>query len=411
VLWHGTSGAHYEGDPLRLRQILSNLVGNAIKFTHDGEIRIEARTVSQDDGLEWVEFSVTDTGIGISPEQLAKLFRPFSQADSSTTRKYGGTGLGLSIVRGLVQAMDGELGVDSEPGKGSRFWFRLPLASVRPVVAGGGSVALPALAPAPSTGQRVLVAEDNQTNRKVIVAMLERLGLAVDLAENGQEALDWIMQGRPPDLVLMDVQMPVMDGQEATWRIRRWEQSAGRSPVPIVALTASAFEEDRQRCLAAGMNDFLSKPIDLEALRVVLDQWLPVSIVRKEAAGASRQVPAMAEDRVFDAGAMLARIGGDHDLARALVDLAAEDIGKQLSVFRTAIAEGKLDEGRRVAHAIKGMALDVEAAALAARAKAIEGQLRDGGEVAPTEAALLEDEFARLKGRLRDWLAQFPASD
>lgn len=290
--WSGPAEARYLGDAARLRQMLNNLVSNALKFTPQGRVRIEARPVG--DG---VEFAVVDTGIGIAPDKQALLFQPFSQVDASTTREYGGTGLGLSIVRSLCHLMGGEAGVDSTPGQGSRFWCRVPLCAVptvdpEAVDAGpattthapdpfGADALVPApvdagepTAPVPWQGQ-VLVVEDHPMNRMVIVHMLQRLGLAHTVVEDGQQGVDAVCGGLRPALVLMDVEMPVLDGITATARIRAWEREQGLAPTPIIALTANAFDADRQQALAAGMDDFVPKPIHMPTLRQVLLRWLP----------------------------------------------------------------------------------------------------------------------------------------
>ncbi|WP_374326737.1 ATP-binding protein [Azonexus sp.] len=281
VSWNGPP-QHYLADAVRIRQMLSNLLSNAIKFTDHGGIRIEGREVSRDEPGALLEFAVVDSGIGIPEDKQALLFQPFSQADDSTTRKYGGTGLGLSIVRSLARLAGGEVGVSSRDGEGSRFWFTiraglgaagedslLPAADAAPANASG---------PAASGGNasaRLLVVEDNPTNRKVIEALLRKLGLDFVSAGNGAEALDLVRAGEPFDLLLMDCQMPVMDGFEATRAIREWEQEEQRPRVPILALTAGAFEEDRQKCRAAGMDDFLPKPVNFAQLRASLGHWLP----------------------------------------------------------------------------------------------------------------------------------------
>ncbi len=277
--WHGPRPGCYRADPLRLRQMLSNLVSNAIKFTDSGFVRIEARELAADDSDAQLEFVVTDSGIGIAPEQQALLFQPFSQADSSTTRQYGGTGLGLSIVHRLAGLMAGEVGVDSAAGQGARFWFRirvgqLPEGAERRRRERNGSAAGSRL---PGLAGRVLVVEDNPVNRAVIKALLGRLGILVECVENGRQGLDFVTAGGAADLVLMDVQMPVMDGIEATQSIRRWEQEGGRDRRPIVALTAGAFEDDHRRCLEAGMDAFLTKPVKLDELVSVLGRWLAVA--------------------------------------------------------------------------------------------------------------------------------------
>jgi signal transduction histidine kinase/ActR/RegA family two-component response regulator len=277
--WNGPTSARYRGDPHRLRQMLTNLVGNAIKFTQSGQVGIEAHEVERAGEECLLEFSVSDTGIGIPNDKQHLLFQPFSQTDNSTTRQYGGTGLGLSIVSSLANLMGGEVGVESQPGKGSRFWFRVRLGLIgkdedtRESAREGNKVQ-----PAERNSARligsVLVVEDNATNRKVIEAILARAGLVVTMAEDGQQCIDILQRGHPFDLVLMDIQMPVMDGYAATEWIRQWEAAGKRPRLPIVALTADAFEEDRKRCLAIGMNDFLAKPIAVEALQAVLRRWL-----------------------------------------------------------------------------------------------------------------------------------------
>ena len=225
-----------------------------------------------------IEFSVSDTGLGIPADKLALLFKPFSQADSSTTRQFGGTGLGLSIVRNLSELMGGSAGVESDDGKGSRFWFRIRAEVLESAQAaqpaGDVPVGPDALSvPRRFTG-RVLLVDDVRTNRMVAGTMLRKMGLEVVEAEDGAQAVDKVQQGSAFDLVLMDIQMPVMDGYAATQRIRAWEGETGQQPRTIVALTAGAFEEDRQQALDTGMNDFLAKPFSVDALRGLLFRHL-----------------------------------------------------------------------------------------------------------------------------------------
>lgn len=282
--WQGPVGQHYLLDTHRLRQMLSNLTGNGIKFTTHGSVRIEGRELSREGDWAELEFSVTDTGLGIAPEQQTLLFQPFSQADSSTTRRFGGSGLGLSIVRSLAQLMQGDVGVSSTQGEGSRFWFRIRVTVTDEQLASPSS----GLMPLPDTdtpaepeqravGGRVLVAEDNPVNSMVIEALLTQLGLDIRLVSDGQQALDVVTAGENPDLILMDIQMPVMDGYSATEQIRQWEALHNKPRVPIIALTADAFEEDRQRCFAVGMDDFLTKPVAMDALRTAISQWLTLA--------------------------------------------------------------------------------------------------------------------------------------
>jgi CheY-like chemotaxis protein len=272
--WRGPTG-RYRADPVRLRQMLSNLVGNAVKFTAQGYVRIEADEISRQDGQAVIEFAVADSGIGIPREQQSLLFKPFSQADTSTTRAYGGTGLGLSIVRSLARLMGGDVGVESAPGVGTRFWFRIR-AEVLGASEDSRHIARDAEAAVQLKGT-VLLVEDNPTNRQVVEAMLAKLGVRTLAAENGRQAVDLVKAGPRPDLVLMDVQMPVLDGIGATEQLRAWERAQNLSPLPIVALTAGAYAADRRRCAECGMNDFLAKPVKLDELAVSLGKWLATS--------------------------------------------------------------------------------------------------------------------------------------
>ncbi|MCA9548610.1 MAG: response regulator [Myxococcales bacterium] len=255
------------GDDGRLRQVLMNLLGNAVKFTEAGRITASARVVSRDaDGVR-VELSVEDTGIGIPEEAQVRIFDRFSQADSSTTRRFGGSGLGLAISARLVGLMGGRLGVESEVGEGSRFFFVLSLpVSERDFAA--EQATLPKVRPVVNN-IRVLLAEDNAVNQKVTVAMLERIGVRVDVAANGQEAVEMSEQ-LPYDVILMDCEMPVMDGYTAARTIRQ------RMGLPIVALTAHVMSGQRESCFAAGMNDVLTKPISSSALEAKVVEWATV---------------------------------------------------------------------------------------------------------------------------------------
>ena len=378
------------GDPNRLRQVLNNLAGNAFKFTERGAVGVSVERVSVNDGKETIRFAVTDTGIGICPDRAAALFSPFVQADVSTTRKYGGTGLGLAISKQLVELMGGKIGIDSREGEGSTFWFiavfEAALTSkLEPV---SGSQQKPAIAFA-GRQARILVAEDNATNRIVALAQLQNLGYKADAVTNGAEAVE-AAKGGGYDLILMDCEMPTMDGYEATRRIRE----SGNPGIPIIALTASAMQADRDRCIGAGMSELLSKPIELERLAGVLAKWAEPAVPEQTMA-------------VFDEEALLERLMGDRNLAGKVVRGFVEDFPPQLNNLRKRLAERDGPGARLDSHALKGSSATVSAISLSAVATEMEraagaGEIDRFGELLPRAS----EEFERLKSRLTQagWL-------
>ncbi|MTV50663.1 PAS domain S-box protein [Heliobacillus mobilis] len=268
-----------QGDPSRLRQVIFNLLGNAIKFTNSGTVSLTVTVISKDNDRMKVCFEVTDTGIGIEKGLLGYLFTPFAQADSSTSRMFGGTGLGLAISKKLVELMEGEIGVISEIGKGSTFWFSVSfLTSQSPRAENTLPTDEISLLhknnhPLWQTKRPLLLVEDHETNQKLAVALLNKLGLQVDVAKNGMEAIHAVTE-KEYTLILMDCQMPELDGFETTQIIRDWE-FAQHLHIPIIAMTAMAMQGDREKCIRAGMDDYISKPIMIEELITVLARWLP----------------------------------------------------------------------------------------------------------------------------------------
>ncbi|PLK47208.1 PAS domain S-box protein [Uliginosibacterium sp. TH139] len=414
--WRGDAKQHYRGDPIRLRQMLSNLLGNALKFTAHGQIMVYAEELSRDKGSAMLRFSVRDSGIGIPQEKLALLFKPFSQVDDSDTRKYGGTGLGLSIVRSLAELMQGEVGVESTEGQGSTFWFRVQVSLQREA---DERRRTSRETPPGQTGpeplesrmddRRVLVVEDNSTNLKVVTAMLATLGVAPEHAGNGREACDMACGGQAFDLILMDCQMPVMDGFEAARQIRAYEQNQGLAPVPIIATTAGAFSEDQLQCIEAGMSDFIAKPLDYAKLVDMLKKWLPTEAPATTADAppgppAPEATPTLA---CFDATDLLRRLGNDHTIASIAAQAFIEDYASLIEAFKRALAEGQLNDARRHAHSLKGAAANTSGLALTALARELELACKEE-RATDALAALpaLEAEATRFSAALQAFLAQ-----
>jgi PAS domain S-box-containing protein len=541
--------ANLSGDPGRLRQVLLNLAGNAVKFTDRGEIAVRASVASETDTAVVLRFSVKDTGIGVPADKQELMFQKFTQADASTTRKYGGSGLGLAISKQLAELMGGEIGLVSEEGRGSEFWFTAlfgkpvgmarnvpPPAQIRGVhilivddsptnreilmaqlnswgmrseETSSGPEALLALARAKdaadpfvavildmqmpgmdgedlaraiksdealthtilvlmtSIGQRgdarhmeelgfagylakparqsdlfdclaavlagaaaaqpvrtivtrhtiremrrgalrILLAEDNITNQQVALGILRKLGLQADAVANGAEAIAALESIRY-DLVLMDVQMPKMDGLEATAHIRDPQSAVRNHSIPVVAMTAHAMQGDRERCLEAGMNDYVTKPVSPQALADALARWLPGDDAARPTNASAEPAPAVSgtaepaaepepETPVFDRPGMLARLMDDEDLARAVAVGFLEDMPRQIEALRSYLQAGDAEGAVRQAHTIKGASANVGGESLRAVAFAMEKAAR-AGDLADVVARLsdLESRFARLK--------------
>ena len=522
------------GDPARLRQIVSNLAANAVKFTERGEVKIRVSLNQEQGQTVTLLFAVSDTGIGIRKEVMEALFSPFVQADASTTRRFGGTGLGLTICKHLAEMMGGRIGVESEEGKGSRFWFTVELekqpagrdaktglppvrvlvadasrsnlevvgsllrswgcefeeaadgetayialraaaGSVRPFrialvetalcdgdgeplwrkivrdpslnglalllmtrlgndsdrmesYAVAGSVVKPVMearlrtairsaldrdarpeihahagestpaSPAPAKSRAgILLAEDNRVNQEVMLAIVGSLGYGLTVVPHGLEAV-LALQRRPYDLVLMDCEMPEMDGYEATRRIREPSTNALNPKIPIVAITASAMPGDRERCLQAGMNDYLTKPVDPNQLARMLAKWLNRGTAEPVAPAGP---PRVEMESVFDAPALVNRLMGNESLARKVVKAFLEATPSQLMSLREHIVQRDVPAVRRAAHTIKGAAANVSAGALRAVAWEAEQAAREGElETAAALVPRIEDQLENLRAAL-----------
>ena len=381
------------GDPGRFRQVLVNLLGNAVKFTMQGEIVVEVRTTEMADGQVELAGVVRDTGIGMDAAGAARLFQPFTQADVSMTRRFGGTGMGLSICRQLTLQMGGGISVSSEPGRGSvfRFTIRCPIGPAR-------SAELPAMSGETTLKRlhgRVLIADDNAINQRVALALCAKLGLRADAVADGAEAVS-VSARVSYDMVLMDCQMPEMDGYAATAAIRSREATSGTSRLPIIALTAHAMRGDRDRCIAAGMDDYLSKPIRIEELSRVAARHLhgvdpsppPVRLADPAPAVPSTVSPEVIIDPTILAG-LRHELGLDADLVISEMLIAfSEDTAAQLAECFAADTASALS---KAAHRLRGSALNVGAVALAGSCAKAE-TAGNSGDLTTGKSCLLEME-------------------
>ncbi|MEF3696381.1 ATP-binding protein [Desulfolutivibrio sp.] len=413
------------GDPDRLRQVLVNLVGNAVKFTGQGEVvfwaepwsgdGVSSRDADRGDAPGWVKFFVRDTGIGIPPEKIDVIFDPFRQADGSITRKYGGTGLGLAICKQLVERMGGEIGVESTPGKGSTFFFTLPLWPGDPARVRKKRVALVSMEAlrAASRPLRVLLAEDNVMNIKLAKALLGRLGHATYTAKNGMEALD-LLSRESFDVVLMDLEMPGMDGLTAARAIRQGQAGRAAMTIPVVAMTAHAVDGMEGQCRAAGMNGFVPKPVDFEKLARVLGEvvppgagvrdlpipsGLPAPTVSPAQPSPVQGPPAAEAVNVAEA---LEKLGGDVELYLELCRLYLDELAPRRDQLARLRTEGTADEVFRMAHSCKNSCGAIGAGGGLELSSHTEKAARSGDlEQARAALAELDAEMLRVEATVR----------
>ena len=423
---HGGVPMWVSGDRNRLRQILLNLVSNAVKFTEEGRVRIEAELLETDldTGKMTVRISVSDTGIGIPLDRRHRLFQVFSQVDGSTTRRFGGTGLGLAICKRLVELFDGEIGVESEDGIGSTFWFtcclhppvqdhvnstyEMPLRTLST----SDELTEAAVAEGETKDFRVLVAEDYEINQVVVREFLRRFGLECDVVSDGLAALQKSLT-REYDLVLLDCQMPLMDGLQVAAEVRKAEsQGTGMARLggrlPLVALTANAISGDREMCLEAGMDDYLTKPITCHSLTEVLLHWLPIP----QARGSVRSAPvpqraaigSASIQEAFDEEVLLNQCFGDIELAVELLNMFELRGAQTLRDLQTAVQNENRFAVFQLSHGVKGVAANLCAGSLTIAAGSLERRSSDE----TVRLSALQDEIAAFRKELQSCLEVLP---
>jgi signal transduction histidine kinase/CheY-like chemotaxis protein/HPt (histidine-containing phosphotransfer) domain-containing protein len=390
------------GDGTKLRQILVNLVGNAVKFTRQGSVTVDCVVKTHRDSQLTLLFTIHDTGIGMTEEVCQHIFQPFTQADSSTSRSFGGTGLGLAITHNLITLMNGEISVSSIPGSGSTFTVTVPFvaASAEEMQACPVSTTPATTATTPLA---ILLAEDVPINQELAKIMLENAGHRVTIAANGQEAVDLFKNGTF-DLILMDMQMPEMDGLQATRAIRALEQPDGQG-IPIIAMTANVQQSDRDNCKAAGMNDFLAKPIRQNALFQALSAIAPSSASQVMCDNLPDAPPAFTVSPCFNRDELLERLGGNAALLPRFITMFLNSLTEPLQRLSDAIADNNCTDVHRLAHMIKGSSANIGAPRITAIAAVLDESGKSGNlELALEQLRHLEEECRAFRECVTEYL-------
>ncbi len=367
------------GDEVRLRQVLMNLINNSLKFTEKGYIKIEANLIGKTDTEAQIEFKVTDTGIGITKEKQAKVFEEFTQADESTTRKYGGTGLGLAICNNIITLMGSELKLDSEEGKGASFYFTVNFEiNNNPVEKLEEQVHLDEIF---TISAKILVAEDNPTNQKFIGKFLNKFGLDCTIVSNGQEAFD-AFRSNNFDLILLDCQMPVMDGYEATTSIRTYEKEQNLNPVPIIALTANAFSSNKERCLSLGMNDIITKPVKMDDMIAKLNKYLKVEAQSAQSPQSSPKSDNYKEEII---NILVSELGLEKEDIEDLLNTFLKDFSEQKTLIKSYWDKQDYAQVNEIAHSVAGASANLRIDKISVPARALNNLLRDKTEYTEEE--------------------------
>ncbi len=399
------------GDPTRLNQILTNLISNALKFTSEGKVIIQCDTLTPT-GVDPVtlRFTVQDTGIGMTEEVCQRLFTAFEQADgAATSRVYGGTGLGLAICKQLAHLMDGEVSVESAVNVGSCFMLILPIG-IGVAITSKPEFVAPISLSTNNIKHRILVVDDNETNRRVALAVLEHLGFDTQFACDGKEACDAIQKGNL-SLVLMDCHMPVLDGFEATQFIRAWEKETDRSPIPIVAVSASAFQEDRDHCAAVGMNDFVAKPVTLTSLQTAVLRWLPTVPTESNLSATNTEDNRnndkgnLFPEHIFDREQFLEMQLITGAQFNPLLEKFCADSMLQIQGMRSALVNDDPEALRKCAHKLKGSAGSIGAKVLSKICQRMEecaraGDIEGANEAIDTTGVCLDEVIEFIKKQI-----------